>query len=430
MSVKESLKKIPGLRPAIVGCKNFVKDVRAMLPLLAERRVKRSGPIRVAFLCQYIPAWHKLAPIYERMVADPLFAPMLICVPSGIEDGKLVSGDGKNDTLDYFRSNGYTEAINALNDDGTWLELAPLGLSYIFYPRPYNYYMPADYHCEKVSRYCKICMILYGMNTTEEVVSTTLNREFFRYVACYFAELPYSKQYNEKVGVLAHRLGLQKSLYFGMPGVEAILAGKDNPAPAWDFSKNSFRAMWTPRWTTDLSMGGSNFFTYYQVLLDYACENPDADLLFRPHPLAISHFLQTGKMTQQQADEFANQCAELANVSLDTQKEYIGTMWNTDVLISDISGLIPEYFVTGKPLIFCASNMILTPEETTAKILQVSYIVHNKQELVDCLNNLKQGIDPLKAAREKLSAELFRNDLCNPSEKILQYLVNNHRKEE
>ncbi|MBQ8797321.1 MAG: CDP-glycerol glycerophosphotransferase family protein [Oscillospiraceae bacterium] len=424
MSVKEALKKIPGLQPLARSAKALARELKAIPNHLAQRKhPKGDGPVKVGFLCQYIPIWHKLKPIYENMLADPRFEPVLICVPSNILDGKLTGENTENDTLAYFLSQGYREALDAMQPDGSWLPLEPMGLDYIFYPRPYDTYMPTPYQSRLVSRYSKICMILYGMNTTQEVTSTTISRTFFRYVYCYFAELPYSREKNISNGWLLHKLRLQESVYYGMPGIEAIREAENASRPAWDFAKGGLRVLWCPRWTTDLSLGGSNFFTYYQVLLEFARENGDYDFLFRPHPLALQHFQQTGEMTAQEAAAFTAQCEALSNVSLDKEKEYAATFWGTDVMISDISGMIPEYFVTGKPLIFCASNMVLTPEASTAKIISASYVVHNADQLRGCLKMLKAGIDPLKIKREQLVRELYSEALSTPAAKITEHLA-------
>ena len=424
MSLKESLKKIPGLQPFVKGIKAFCRELQAIPNLLAERRVSRSeGVIKVGFLCQYIPVWHKLKPIYENMLADPRFEPVIICIPSDVVGGVRSENATGNDTLAYFRAQGYEEALDACLPEGGWLSLEQLQLNYIFYPRPYDTYMPTPYQSRFVSRYSKICMILYGMNTTCEVTSTTINREFFRYVYCYFAELPYSREKNMAGGWLLHKLGLQESVYYGMPGIEAIREAKAAPRPAWDFAGDGLRVLWCPRWTTDLSLGGSNFFTYYQFLPDFAEAHEGYNFLFRPHPLALQHFQQTGEMTAREAEAFTARCQALPNVQLDTEKEYAATFWGTDVMISDISGMIPEYFVTGKPLIFCASNMLLTPETSTARILAVSYIVNNREELAHCLEQLKAGIDPLKEKHAQLVQELYGEALSHPAAKITEHLA-------
>lgn len=425
MSFKEALKKIPILYPLARSLKAGVKDISAIPGFLAERKLRRDdSPIRVGFLCQYIPIWHKLQPVYESMTRDPRFAPFLICVPSDVSGGKRAGNSQGNDTLDYFRDQGYTEAIDACLPKGDWLSLEQLGLEYVFYPRPYDDFMPDPYKSHNVYRFCKICMVLYGMNTTREITKTTINRDFFRYVHCYFAELPYSMETNKNNGWLLHTLGLQKTVYYGMPGIESIREAQEDPRPAWNFSNNDFRVLWCPRWTTDPTMGGSNFFTFYNFLLDYAAEHVDSDFLFRPHPLALSHFQQTGEMSAEDVRHFVSRCEALPNVSLDKEKEYAATFWGTSVMISDISGMIPEYFVTGQPLIYCAANMHLTPEYTTSRILECSYIVYTPEELSQCLNDLKNGIDPLKEKRLQLVRELYSEPLSHPAKKIVAHLAN------
>lgn len=424
MSLKEKLKKIPGLRPAVKAVKHFFSDAGAISSFLAQGKLpKGEGPIRVGFVCQYIPVWHKLELVYEMMEKDPRFDPVIICVPSNIKDSRLVDDDGTNDTWQYFRENGYTQALNAMTADGGWLDLEQLKLDYVFFPRPYNNLMPACYHSRLVSRYTRICMVLYGMNISVEDADTTLNRDFFRYVHCFFAENTFSLKTNRSWSWLLHLLGLQHSVYFGMPGVESFYEAEALPRPAWDFSKGGFRALWTPRWTTDPAMGGSNFFTYYEFLFQFARDNPEYEFLFRPHPLTLSHFLETGEMTQAQVDDFLTQCETIPNISLDKEKGYAATFWGTDVLISDTSGLIPEFFVTGKPLIFCASNMYLKPVSSTLRMLEGCYVVYNKEELTACLEQLKQGIDPLAPIRQQIAQEMFGGSKRNPAAEIVAHLA-------
>lgn len=421
--MKEALKKIKWLRSFVRGCKNFVKDCGAIPGYLAERRIKRSGPVRVVFLCQYIPVWHKLEPVYLQMKQDPGFDPVLLCVPSNVENSVLVGDTSVNDTLVYFHEHGYTEAIGALQSDGSWVDLKQLQPSFVFYPRPYGTFMPQAYQVRTVSRYSKICMVFYGINFSKDMLRTTINRTFYRYVYCFFAELPFVRRYNARAGWLLHFLRLQRSVFFGLPGVEMVLGAKEKPSPAWDFAKGSFRAMWTPRWTTDKALGGSNFFTYYRWLFDYAEKNKDVDLLFRPHPLTLKHFQETGEMSAQEAEEFLRRCETLPNVSLDAQKDYTATVWNTDVLISDISGLVPEYCATGKPLIFCASNCELNIEPSLKRMLEGSYVVYNDAELLACLEDLRKGVDPLAEKRAQIHKEIFSPEFCYPTRSIVAHLA-------
>lgn len=427
-SLKDNLKAVPWIHNLGRRVKNGILDLKAAAGFLAQRRkTDATGPIRVGFLCQFIPAWSKLMPVYQQMLKDDRFQPVLICVPSNIENRELVGDTHTNDTYDYFVKEGYAEPINAWNQ-GQWLDLATLKLHYIFYPRPYNDFLPPCYDSKLVSRYCRICLVMYGMSMTEQIIDTVMERSFFRYVYCYFAESPYVGARNRKMGRFLHGLGLQKSVYKGLPGMEEIAAKKAVASGAWDFSQNSFRVIWTPRWTTDPALGGTNFFEYYQVLLDYARTHKTMDFLFRPHPLALENFQKTGEMTAQQVQDFLNQIQSLPNVSLDSQKEYFSTMWGASVLVTDISGIMPEYFATGKPMIYCGSNMPLTPSPHTETMLKGCYTVYNKEELFACLEQLAAGEDPLAETRQKIAAELYGGLNSTPSLGILEELAKDREK--
>ena len=427
--LKDTLKSIPVVRSIGRGIKNGILDLKAAAGYLGQRQKSRmEGPIRVGFLCQYIPAWSKLKPVYAQMLTDSRFEPVLICVPSNIENRQLIGDTENNDTYDYFVKEGYETPLNAW-EQGKWLELSNLNLDYIFYPRPYNDFLPPCYDSAVVSRYCRICLVMYGMSMTEEIIDTVMERSFFRHVYCYFAESPYVGERNRKKGALLHTLGLQKSVYKGLPGMEEIAARKEEKSLAWAFSENTFRVIWTPRWTTDPALGGTNFFLYYQALLDYARTHSDMDFLFRPHPLALDNFQKTGDMTAQQVQDFLNQIQALPNVSLDSQKEYFSTMWGASVLVTDISGIMPEYFATGKPMIYCASNMPLTPSPHTKTMLEGCYVVYNREELFTCLEQLAAGQDPLAEKRQRIAGELYGGLNSTPGVGILEELAKDREKQ-
>ena len=430
MSLKETLKKIPLIHRCGAEAKEFVRDVRAICAMKQERRISRQTPIRVGFLCQFLPAWPKVEPIYQFMKADPRFEPYLLCVPSDVERGKRVSSRWEeNDTYDYFCNYGYKEAINVQTGPDQWLDLKELGIAYVFYPRPYNPRMPRCYQTDVVARYCQICMIMYGISTTEEITRITLNRNFMRYVSLYFAETTFAREVNAKKCALGHKLGLQQSVCLGYPSFEKLEKMQGTESPAWEFSENTFRVMWTPRWTTDKAEGGSNFFTYNEAFLAYAEAHPEVDFLFRPHPLMFENFLKTGEMTQQQVDAFKKRCEELKNVRLDTEKEYEATFWGSSVMVSDISGMIPEYFNTGKPVIFCATNMELKLAQFCEELIgRGCYVANDSQELFAYLEQLQRGDDPLRADRKKLIPELFGAAGSGASVRIAEAIAEDAKK--
>lgn len=407
---------------------SIIADTKAAVKLLLQRTKKREdGPIRVGFMCQYIPAWNKAEPIYAAMLRDDRFEPVLICVPSGIHANQLDAPNSlENDTYAYYSSHGY-QAENALIGKNAWLDLASLHLDYVFYLRPYNDVMPVPYLSGAVSRLAKICVVMYGMTMTKEILKITLEPDFFRNVYCYFAESKYAMDFSRKNFPVTHFLGLQKSVYYGIPAMTQIMQEKDIPTDAWDFSPNGFRVMWTPRWTTDLQLGGSNFFVYKDWILDYADAHKDVACLLRPHPMAFDNFIKTGEMTEDAVKAYQARCASMPNAQIDCRKTYVTTMWKSDVLISDISGIMPEYFIMNKPLIFCSSNMILEPTGFTKRMLEGCYVAEDPRALERCLEDLRAGRDPLRETREAIIQELFGSTLDTAVGAILDELAGNIR---
>ena len=129
-------------------------------------------------------------------------------------------------------------------------------------------------------------------------------------------------------------------------------------------TSSAFRksVLWTPRWSTDPIVGGSNFFKYRHIIKKLIAENPDVLFVIRPHPLMFGNFLKTGEMSELDVQEFKEYCSNTNNVYLDENKEYSNTFWNSDILITDNSGLVPEYFITSKPIIYCHSDIFVYTE--------------------------------------------------------------------
>lgn len=420
--VKEKIKKLPGVEKIWNKVWLLKRDMKTISTLLVAKKRKIGSKIKVAFLCQYIPAWNKSELVYKRLMEDSRFEVFLVCVPSGIKDNELLDPEClENDTYDYYIRHGYS-AINALVGKNEWFDLKSLNCDYIFYQRPYNSYLPKPYISETVATYSRICILMYAITLTKQVFETTLNKDFFKDVYLYFAETPSAAKENIQNFWLSHKLGLRKTCFYGMPALEQLLMDKEKKSNAWEYSKNSFRVMWTPRWTTSADVGGSNFFVYYQLLLEYAKQNPDVDILIRPHPLAFDNFIRTGEMSVQEVEEYKQKINNAQNVSLDTEKEYHATFWDTSVLVSDISSMVPEYFITGKPLIFCTSDIAWEMTEEMKKVINACYIADSPAEVFKYLEQLKQGNDPMFEIRKKIINEVFGANLSGTADRIVDEL--------
>ena len=135
------------------------------------------------------------------------------------------------------------------------------------------------------------------------------------------------------------------------------------------------------------------------------------DVLFiiRPHPLMFGNFITTGEMTEQEVFGFKDYCNNKDNVVLDEKKEYVATFWQSDFLISDASSIVPEYYVTNKPIIYCNSKADFIYIDYALELFKHSYVVNDAEELVKAFELLYNDNDFKRVEREKSIIDIFGN---------------------
>ena len=394
-------------------------DKKAMEELVKFNIKKnKCGKARVVFIVQYIPAWNKLQPVYDEIKRRDDMEAFILCVPLNIRDHEFTDGNRENDTYKYFRENGY-ECINAYYK-GQWFDLECFCPDYVFHSRPYDTFMPSVYTSEVIAKYAKVCNILYGASMSVHMRNTVYNRNYFRNCCFYFALDKTEADFWNKRYKRGVKAGVQEAFAVGSTAFESILDAK------CDKKDKRTLIMWTPRWTTDKTVGGSNFFNYKDFFLEAAENDPDTDYLFRPHPLMFDNFVKSGEMTAQQAEEYKRKCEEAPNISLDGKKEYAETFWQTDMLVTDISGIMIEYFITGKPMIYCTSDVEHEFTDCYKPMINACYIVHNKQELAEKIKMLKSGSDPLADKRREV-IDYYLGDGSRASVRTADIIANDHK---
>lgn len=379
-----------------------------------KKKISDKEIINVLFIIQYIPGWNKLEPIYSRMRRDARFNPTIVCVPLNIQNHRLMDNNG-NDTYRYFIEHGY-DVIDAYQA-GKWLDLEELKPDYLFHSRPYNFFMPDAYTSSKIVKYALICNLLYGLPISKNEEKVCLNTDYYSDVYLYFSADISDKSFYEKRFKIGSKLHIQKCLPFGAIGLEQILNVKKNK------EGNGFKktVIWTPRWSTDVYIGGSNFFNYKETIVGLARKYVDVLFIFRPHPLMFNNFIKTGEMTEDEVLQFKSYCQSEKNIVLDESKEYSETFWKSDFLITDLSSVFPEYFVTGKPVIYCHSNAKFEYLGYASDMIKSCYEAYNSSDLKNYLDLLILDKDNKSDERERC-INLYFKDVDKNSCNILEAL--------
>lgn len=420
------------------SCKNAmtckVRDIKARVNFKSERKLTHAlvdGKINVGFVFAQVSSdWNKTEPIFLALKNDGRFNVTIIACPPWIGEKRVIFDDKSTNTnYQYFKTKeGYQNVniIDAWLGYENYIDLRQFDFSYVFYNSPYFAFYPKSYHPKYVTKYTKICYTPYGYTLSKMFLPISSSWDEFRWFYCVYACSKGEKSYFDDRIKKKGTANLQRVAFCGFPRMHSFVAQKDANAPMWEFSKNKFRALWTPRWSTEDAIGGSNFLKYKDFMLELVKDNPDIDFVFRPHPLTFGNFIQTGQLTRTQADSYKAAC-NTNNSKLDESAEYASSFWRSSALITDFSSIIIEYLITELPIIFCTTKTNMEqPTEEFEKILSCCYIANSGEDIKRHLIQLKKGEDPLKEKRLIAIQEIFGDDIDKIPSRICDDLWQDH----
>lgn len=376
-----------------------------------SRKRKNKKKINIVFVCHRPSIWGSLKTVFENCCSDENIEVIIYAIPNKKElpDRGLIHEVYYSEGAEEYFKNFPCKVMNGYDyDTGKWLNLKQLRPDYVFFQQPYNICRPKTLKSNVVSRYAKICYVHYGILIfSGEVERSVYPLDFFKDVSIIFSESNFHKVSLEK---LLNEKKMQPSFFLtGYPRFDNLDQFKNINSEVWNFENhNKFRLLWTPRWCTNEQT--CNFFEYKDLLLDYCIQTPEIDFVFRPHPQAFVGLNATGEFPEKEANIYRNKYKQQCNTSIDTSGEYLSTFYSSDCLITDISSIIPEYFLTGKPIIYCNKSNVFN--QFGSKIAKGFYWVENWAELKATLDMLRSGKDPLREKRE----ELIKTEFYIPKE--------------
>ena len=406
------LHKLPDKVISFIKDKRIQKrnDRKAMCCLRNHLNLQhdKNEKIKVGFIVQMPEIWDKQFSVYHLMSENSKFETWLLIVPAY---------DFTNDTIgEYGEEKNFfiSQCINGnfllAKENGKWINIETLGFDYLFYQRPYDHYLPCELKSDQTVKYTKICYIPYA---TPEIKKTVIYpRSFFRNIYFGFMEDEGAAERNTKRFHKTCAKKLQHFCNIGYPSFEKCLRSDKNCR--YD------RILWTPRWSYDPVIGGSHFMEYNQQLTEF--DWGKHSFCIRPHPMMWQNLIKIGKLTDQEVGDIQNQWA-IHNITVDKNKSIEETFSQTDILLSDTSSVIPMFFLTEKPIIYCAFNIDFS--SLLSKVLPGLYIVNTWNELESCLKMLFDHKDPLKPVRKKIIDQYFSQHR-NATENIVQSIIDDY----
>lgn len=385
---------------------NILKMKKSLRRILGNK--KSDAKIKIGIIYQEPITWAVIEPIYQKALADPEIDISVVLVP-------------KMDFKYYlFTEAIHTEKIYELGKDiegkvyksydaktNTWLDLEKLEFDYIFMMRPYETYLPSCYRASSLAKYSKVCYIPYAYSVLDDF-EYLYNSHFIRNVYSVFCEKQSSFDYVNTRYAAGKKAGIQKFVNAGYPKYDGISNYIAKESELWKREKTADRQriVWTPRWTVDARLGGSNFLKYKDAFKDYVSNNEAADFVFRPHPMTFDYMKTAGLMSQEEIDSYKCFFKESDRANLDDRRDYYDMFFSSDVLVSDVSSIIWDYIFTGNPIVYCPT----TPNSTniTPDLKECMYFAESFEDICKYLAQLREGNDPLKEKRQLLKKELSR----------------------
>lgn len=421
---KSQLKKyLPPIVTCIYGERKYFEVMKKYNKGQKSIRQRTNGHLvcRIAFVLQFPEVWNSICTVYEAAKQADLQA-LLLCVPKAdvnYSSTYAVSSDGRNEAYD-FCCEKEIDAVNAFdNENKTWFDLEEFNPDYVFYVRPYNSQYPDCYKSTVVCQYSKVCYIPYAYSQTSDgLFSASFNYNFA--LSAYVSFVPNKIRLQEckKRFALQRMLNTNKYVFLGFPRFDLLAQHSRSEKP-----KKARTFAWLPRWTVDSTSDQkpSGFFKYIDKLLEYMKEHQELELIIRPHPLMFKVVVETGIMKEEAVEQLKLAINKSSNVYLDESKSYIETLIKADALISDFSSLLTEYFVTGKPVIYCDSADGFNAEALL--MYKTLYHAGKWQDIAENMEKIASGSDNQWENRQKVIEQLMPKNAGNIGKEILNYIL-------
>ncbi len=398
--IRTRLKEITPLRNAVYGAKKIRRTIISLyrkfksMYYLRKIRNKNTGcPILVGFIVQEQCGWDKQETLFDVLNKSESFKTYLFVVPR--ED--FVTYEIQVDYTNNFFLNRYSNAIRAMNQDGTCIDLRKYELDYLFYPRPYDFRLPYPLRSYNTMKYTKCCYISYGFTASDAFDESNLYSEFYDFQYFLFMDSDYTrKKMASRCWNNIHR-GIQHVEYLGYPSNDIYLKMSD--------VVHGGSVVWTPRWSFDETKGGSTFLKNKDSFLNMVQMFPDS-YVFRAHPLIKQEVIRLGYMDSESWNSYIKEL-EGNNVIVDLETPINNILGRASILISDFSTIIGSFFLTGRPIIYCDDGIKLN--DIYMEFLDYIYVAKEWDDVMVYYSKLKNGIDPKKKARLSYINSKYRN---------------------
>ena len=164
--------------------------------------------------------------------------------------------------------------------------------------------------------------------------------------------------------------------------------------------------LWTPRWSYETRTGGSHFLEYKDDFVSLRQRYGDkVNLSMRPHENTFREVQEKNLISKEEMDAYKqsikDNSIEIYNKTFGIDEQFS----MTDILLCDYSSILIEFFLTGRPMVYCEFPNAV-PFDEYKEMFECMYIAHSWDDVLKYLDDLVAGNDPLYERRQKAVANI------------------------
>ena len=397
--------------------RKYIKDI-PLKQKLALSKLKNKPVIKCVFFVSELADW-KCDYVYRLMQKEPRFDPIIIICPVSIYGEDMMIKE-QNRLVDYCKLNDYKYRLAYNVNSKKYINVREEeNPDVIFYTTPYVDQIGYRFH---ITNYMDILgvYIPYAFNNNSDLCSWhnfLINNLAWRYYVESEEHLYFSK--------LVARNGGRNCVVSGYPAIEGLIDKHKPSDDSWKIKDRKFkRVIWAPHHT--IAPEGNVIYSCFLEYADFMVRlankyNNSVQFVFKPHPLLREKLEKYwGK---NETDYYYNCWQNMPNTSL-IEGDYVDIFLTSDAMIHDSGSFIAEYLFVNKPVLRTLNDIPLEKlyNSFVLRCLDQYYFARNSQEVELFIQNLINGIDPLKDQRSAFVNEVLMPK-CLPSQNIINDIL-------
>lgn len=311
--------------------------------------------IKVVFLTFYYEAWDALADVHAQMITDPLFEVTLISIPRRFSKDEPFAGEER--VSKFFDLLGLRHLRFNFEDSSLGLaKLREINPDYVFINYPWQRNYQPGYRVEVLSEFAKVCYVpYYSLALVNEPGEVGVTPYLYTQRSNQLASLVFTQDPNTLDAYAKTSRGNDYVHLTGTPKLDSLVRKTRELETNWPLANAGNRRMvWAPHHSFSSSWLNFGMFPeLFQDMLTFAAENPNLDIVMRPHPIMFGTLIEQEIVPEGVLTAWLEKWRALPNTAIDHESDIGHLFAAADLFVTDGISFLGEYpIATGKPAIF------------------------------------------------------------------------------